>query len=474
VHYSAHFESEPDLLEKACNIGAEGIVSKLKESIYRTRRTHDWVKSKCGLEQEFIIGGYMPAKNNPKAIGALLLGYYKDGKLLYAGKVGTGYDQKTARQIFARLEPLKTARSPFEGKVEKGRRGYVWVRPDVLCEIAFWEWTADRHIRHASFKGLRDDKAPEQVHEEIPEETPTAESVTGKAKGKGKPFTVEGITITHPEREVFPGLGISKGDVAVYYAKAMPYMLPFATERLISLLRCTEGLGSECFFQRAPMKGGKGNVHGLTVDHKESKHNYLYIDSPAGIIELAQMGAMEFHGWQSRVPDINKPDQIIIDLDPAENIPFEAIRLAALDVRNRLKSSGLVSFPRLSGGKGIHITVPVYPEYAWDQVKAFTQDLARQMERDAPDAYISTMSKKKREGKIFVDYLRNDFSATAIIPFSLRARENAPIAVLVSWDELKNIDSAAQFNFSNISGRLNKRTEKLMDDFFNARQKLKL
>lgn len=303
---------------------------------------------------------------------------------------------------------------------------------------------------------------------------PSSKKSLTRIKYGGKTFTVEGITITHPEREVFPGSGISKGDVAVYYAKAMPYLLPFTTGRLISLLRCTRNVGGECFFQRAPMKGGNGNIHRLIVDHKGSRHNYFYIDNPSGIIELVQMGAVELHGWQSRISAINQPDQIIFDLDPAENIPFDAIKRAALDVRNRLKAAGLVSFPRLSGGKGIHIAVPIVPDHEWDQVKAFTQNLARQMERDAPEVYISTMSKKKREGKIFIDYLRNDFSATAIIPFSLRARANAPIATPVLWDKLKRVESAAQFNFLNIGGNLNKRMEKLVEEFFCIHQKLKL
>lgn len=487
VHFSPHFDSSPNLLEHACKIGAEGLVSKLKDSAYRGRRTHDWVKSKCGQEQEFVIGGFMPAKQHAKAVGALLLGYYKDNKLHYAGKVGTGFNQKSAREIYERLIKLQVDKSPFPGPVERGRRDYVWVKPQQLCEVAFWEWTPEKHIRHASFKGLREDKAPEEVREETPEKPPKgkvaaakkdASAAPGKAasgaqKKKGA-FTIEGIVITHPEREVYPGTGISKGDVATWYAKAMEYFLPFAENRLLSLMRCTETVDGECFFQRAPMKGGKGNVTGLTTTHKGNKHTYLYIDNPAGVIELVQMNAIEFHAWQSRASEIGKPDQIIFDLDPAEDVPFEAVKLAAQDVERRLKEWGLVSFPRLTGGKGIHIVAPIKPEHAWDKIKSFTHDVANAMQREVPEAYIANMSKQKRIGKIFIDYLRNDFSSTAIVPFSLRARKDAPIAVPLSWRDLTKMDSPANFSYANHDKILNAKTRKIIEEFLATKQSLKL
>lgn len=473
LHYSEHFEGGDDILDKACKVGAEGLVSKRKNSSYHGRRTHDWVKSKCGLEQEFIICGFMPAKNNAKAVGALLLGYYKGGKLVSAGKVGTGFTQEIVKDLYKRLIVLETAKSPFSEKMPKGRRDYVWVRPELICEISFWEWTPDGHIRHASFKGLREDKSPEEVREEKPE-TPPAAFGRKTVKTSKKDLIIEGIAITHPDREVYPGTGITKGDIACYYAEAMPYLMPFAEGRFLSLLRCTETIAGECFFQRAPMKGGKGNVSGLTTEYNGSKHTYLYTDSPAGIIELVQMGSIEFHAWQSRVKNIEKPDQIIFDLDPADNVPFEAVKLGALDVRNRLKTYGLESFPRVTGGKGIHIVAPIKPKYTWDEIKLFTQSIALEMQRSVPDAYIATMSKEKRKGKIFVDYLRNDYSATAIVPFSLRARPGAPVAVPLSWKELEKADSAAIFNLGNIKERLNSKVQKIIDEFFSERQNLKL
>lgn len=474
IHYSPHFESSPGLLEKACKIGAEGLVSKLKDSLYRGRRTHDWVKSKCGLEQEFVIGGFMPAKQHAKAVGALLLGYYRNHKLHYAGKVGTGFNQKTSREIYERLIALKTAKSPFPDAIERGRREYVWVKPEQLCEVAFWEWTPDKHIRHASFKALREDKAPGEVREEKPEAPPSTKRTASAPKKPKGTYTVEGIVISHPEREVYPGTGITKGDVASYYASAMDYLLPFAERRLLSLMRCTETVDGECFFQRAPMKGGKGNVSGVTTTHKGNKHTYLYVENAAGIIELVQMNTIEFHAWQSRTTDIGKPDQIIFDLDPAEDVPFEAVKLAAQDVRKRLQARGLESFPRLTGGKGIHVVAPIRPEHPWDLIKTFSHDLAIEMQRDVPDAYIANMSKQKRKGKIFVDYLRNDFSSTAIVPFSLRARKGAPTAVPTTWNALARIESPSQFRYDNHRKFLNAKTRQVVEEFLAFSQRLKL
>jgi bifunctional non-homologous end joining protein LigD len=467
VHYSEHFESTPHLLEKACKIGAEGIVSKNKNSLYRFRRTHDWVKSKCGQEQEFVIGGFMPSKDNPKAVGSLLLGYYKGDKFFYAGKVGTGFGVELSKKIYKRLNPLRIKNSPFDSPVEKSRRAHFWVKPEVLCEVSFWEWTADRHIRHASFKGLREDKAPEAVILETPE-APPQKSV------KKSNFTIEGVTITHPDREVFPNTGITKGDVAKYYAKAMPFILPFVEGRLISLLRCTDNIEGQCFFQRNPMRGMGHDIRGKTLSHKGNRHNYLYIEDAKGLLELVQMGTIEFHAWQSRVDNIGKPDQVIFDLDPGENVPFDAVKLAAEDIRRRLEKMELASFPRLSGGKGVHVAVPVKAQYSWDDVKTFAQKFAQRMERDTPEAYISKMTKAKRTGKIFIDYLRNDYSSTAIAPFSLRARAGAPVAVPLSWKELDKIDSAAAFNISNIDKKLTKTAEKSIQEFLDSRQNLKI
>ncbi|PSJ15969.1 DNA ligase D [Nitrosomonas supralitoralis] len=475
IHYSEHLESAPDLLEKACKIGAEGLVSKKKDSHYYGRRTKDWVKSKCGLEQEFVIGGFMPAKDYNKAIGALLLGYFKNKKFTYAGKVGTGFTQKLAEELYQKLITLKLDKSPFPDKVPRGVRQYIYVKPEKLCEISFMEWTPDGHIRHASFKGLREDKNPKAVVEEMPQTLKeVAKSLKPRKKAKAEQVSFNSVTISHPERIVYPNTTITKGDVAEYYAKVAPLMLPFIDGRLISLLRCTDGIGGECFFQRNAMKGVGDSVKSKTVTHKVNKHQYIYVENKVGIVQLAQMGTMEFHAWQSTLKDKGKPDQIIFDLDPDEGVPFEAVKLAAGDIRNRLKKIGLVSFPRLSGGKGVHVVAPIKPDHNWDEVKEFAREFSENMARDVPDAYVANMNKKKRTGKIFIDFYRNDFSSTAIVPFSLRARAGAPIAWPVTWTELKKYKKASAITLKNIDATLLKHAEKVSAEFLKTSQELKI
>lgn len=467
IHYSEHYESAPDLLPKACKVGAEGLISKRKDSIYHGRRTDDWVKSKCGLEQEFVIGGFMPASDNPKAVGAVLLGYYKRGKLLYAGKVGTGFTRQTAKDTYKKLITLQSDINPFPEKPPRGLRSYVFTEPKILCEVSFTEWTADGHIRHGSFKGIREDKNPKEVTEEVPQKVT---KVVRKTKKTDVEF--QGVQITHPDRQVFPGTGITKGSVAAYYDKMSLLILPFIKGRLISLLRCTNGIQGQCFFQRNPMRGMGDRVKGKKLTRKGSAHEYLYVDDTVGLMQLVQMGVIEFHAWQSSLAAAGKPDQVIFDLDPAEDVPFEAVKLAAEDIRARLKRLKLESFARVSGGKGIHVVVPIKPEYGWDEVKDFARKFAEQMARDVPAAYVANMSKAKRTGKIFIDFFRNDFSSTAIVPFSVRARPDAPLAWPLSWADLKKQGSAAAFKINAIKSADVRKAQKEIRRFMVVEQRL--
>jgi bifunctional non-homologous end joining protein LigD len=474
LHFSDHLESSPDLLEKACEIGAEGLVSKKKDSLYFGRRTNDWVKSKCGLEQEFVIGGFMPAKGHTKSIGALLLGYYKHERFTYAGKVGTGFSRKLAKDLYQRLIPLQIMKSPFQAKVGRGLREYIFVKPEILCEISFMEWTPDGHIRHASFKGLREDKNPKRVVEEVPK---PIEQVTKSLKPRStirEKVSYRGVNITHPERIVYPDAKISKGDVAEYCDRVALLMLPFVRSRLISLLRCTDGIGGECFFQRNPMKGMGDEVYSKPFTHKGKKHDYIYVQNEVGILQLVQMGTVEFHAWQSSLSHQGKPDQVIFDLDPDAGVPFEAVKLAALDVRNRLKQLSLVSFPRLSGGKGIHVVAPIKPEHGWEEIKEFSRGFAETMAREIPGAYVANMSKKRRTGKIFIDFFRNTFSSTAIVPFSLRARDGAPIAWPITWAELKKYKTSNAIRLNNLDAKVIQKAEKVSAAFLRISQTLQL
>ena len=417
----------------------------------------------------------MPAQNHTKAIGALLLGYYKNKEFTYAGKVGTGFSHQLAKDIYQRLIPLQIMKSPFREKVGRGRGDYVFVKPETLCEISFIEWTSDGHIRHPSFKGLREDKNPKRVVEEVPK--PIEQVTKARVTKNTKPRTTSkdgmsfrGVRITHPDRIVFPDTKITKGDVAEYYDRIESLMVPFVRSRLISLLRCTDGIGGECFFQRNPMQGMGDEIYSRSLTHKGKKHQYLYIQNEVGILQLVQMGTMEFHAWQSSISNQGKPDQIIFDLDPDAGVPFEAVKLAALDIRNRLKKLSLVAFPRLSGGKGIHVVAPIKPEHGWEEIEEFARGFAETMEREIPGAYVANMSKKKRSGKIFVDFFRNDFSATAIAPFSVRARDGAPVAWPITWADLKKYTKASAIQLNNIGSKMIQKAQKASEEFFSISQ----
>ncbi|MBS0155113.1 MAG: non-homologous end-joining DNA ligase, partial [Nitrospira sp.] len=267
---------------------------------------------------------------------------------------------------------------------------------------------------------------------------------------------------------------ITKGDVAEYYDRIASLMVPFVRSRLISLLRCTNGIGGECFFQRNPMQGMGDEVYAKGLTHKGKKHTYVYIQNEVGLLQLVQMGTMEFHAWQSSISNQGRPDQIIFDLDPDATVPFEAIKLAAQDIRNRLKKLGLLSFPRLSGGKGIHVVAPIKPEHGWEEVKEFARGFAETMAREIPEAYVANMSKKRRSGKIFVDFFRNDYSSTAIAPFSLRARDGAPIAWPITWTDLKNYKKASVIQLNNVDAKLIQKARKVSDEFLSTSQSLTL
>ena len=479
LHYSDHMESDEAMLPKVCELGGEGIISKRIEATYKFSRSKDWLKSKCGQEQEFVIGGFVPASDNPKAIGSLHLGFYRGGKLSHAGKVGTGFNNKTAKQIFDLLTPLARDTMPFEDNKPKGERNVVWVEPKTLCQVAFWEWTPDRHIRHASFKGLREDKKAADVVQELPDSMPEPAAGPKKpAKTKSKAgsddeaLVLDGIKITHPDRVMFPDSGVTKGELAQYYHDAMDYVMPLISGRPISVIRFPGDITGEAFFQRNPMKGVSEEVQAVTFNYKDVKRTYFYVDSANGLMSLVQMGAIEFHPWGVKASDVHHPDQLIFDLDPAEDVPFEAVKLSALDMNQRFTNMGLESFVRTTGGKGLHVIVPITPHIGWEEAKDWAREFCEQMVKDVPDAYIANMSKAKRPGKIFLDFFRNDYTATAVSAFVVRGRKGAPVAVPLDWSEVEGLDSAAHWNIRNIRERFTKRTRELIDAQRNCQQLL--
>ena len=322
----------------------------------------------------------------------------------------------------------------------------------LLCEVDFTEWTKDGQLRHPSFQGLREDKDADDVKKEKPVQSKIA-SPTPAAKKTGS-LVLHGITITHPDRVISETGHITKGDLAEYYAAVAPFMLPRISRHPLSLLRCPAGIDSQCFYQRNPGKGLGPDVHPFKFRHKGKKYEYLYIKDEKGLLEVVQMGSIEIHPWGASIDAIDCPDRLIFDLDPGPDVPFEAVKLAAQDLRQRLKRKGLESMLKCSGGKGLHVTVPLASKDEWPKVKSFAAAVANEMVESVPEAYVATMSKAKRAGKIFVDYFRNDYTATAIADYAVRARPGAPVALPLEWKELKTLKSASQFTMKDVLKRL--------------------
>jgi bifunctional non-homologous end joining protein LigD len=394
----------------------------------------------------------------------LYLGYRKDGALRYAGKVGTGFTMKSARDLVERFDQIEAAK-PVLTRAETTGVGagewsaVHWVKPVMLCEVSFTEWTEDGRIRHPSFQGLREDKDAAGVKQEKPMHI---EAVKGAgAKSKPESLVAAGITISNPDRVISEIGHVTKGELAEYHAAVAPFMLPRIARHPLSLLRCPTGIdGGGCFYQRNPGRGLGKDVQPFKFRHKGKDYEYLYIDDEKGLLEMIQMGAIEIHPWGAPVDAIDYPDRMIFDLDPAPDVPFEALKLAAQDVRQRLKKKGLESSLKCTGGKGLHVTVALAAlagKQKWPEVKQFAGDFADEMVAATPDAYVATMTKAKRTGKIFIDYFRNDYTATAIADYGVRARPGAPVAVPLSWDELKGLKAANAFTMKDVLRRLKNR-----------------
>lgn len=464
LHYSDHHSSDgTEMITNACQLGLEGIISKRADASYSGTRNRDWLKVKCIKRQEFVILGYTDSTAGSGLIGALHLGYYKGKKLHYAGKVGTGFTNASSRSTYKILSNLPKHSVP-DIVPRDAMRGSHWIEPDQLAEVSFAMWTDEGRIRHASFHALRSDKSAKDVTIEKPKPAPKA-----KTKSKTKSNDVLGVTISHPERIVFEPLGVTKLELAEYYALAAPAILKDIKNHPISLLRCPEGVSHECFFQRNPAAGMGDHIKPFPWTHKGKKHTYFYADDAEGIVEMIQMGAIELHTWGATIKNIDCPDRIIFDCDPDPSVPFEAVKLAAFDLRQRLKNIGLESFVKCTGGKGLHVRVPIAPVTPWEDVKAFARSLCEEMELDTPEAYVTKMTKSKRRGKIFLDFFRNDYTATAVADWAVRARDGAPVAVPIEWNELKELKAPNQFSIKDAVKRLKK---KMNDDRYTLKQRL--
>ena len=465
--------SGSEFYEQACAAGLEGIVSKRADASYRSGRNKAWLKIKCARGEEFVIGGYSRSDVRGKPFSSLLLGTFENGKLIYAGKVGTGFGAADLDGLAKRFKPLERAASPFVEVPATERKGAVWLDPKLVCEVAYTEWTRDGRLRHPSFKGLREDKQAREVHREAAkdEEAGMAKTTSATAKKSGDP-TFDGITLTNPDRVYYPDTGLTKLGVAQYYEAVAPFMLPYVVRRPISLVRCPEGIDKEHFFQRHAMKGMSKAIKEVPISGGESKKKYLYIDDESGLFGLVQIGALEIHDWGVALPKISQPDHMVFDLDPDEELDFSILKAAAMEVRDFLAELGLRTFLRATGGKGLHVVAPLTPKLGWDEVKGFAKAVADALATARPDRYTANMAKKVRTGRIFVDYLRNQRGGTAICNYSTRARKGATVAVPLRWDELKGLNTAAPYTAKTLPARLKALKRDPWEGFFSTRQSI--
>jgi bifunctional non-homologous end joining protein LigD len=460
IRLSEHLETDgAEIFRKACELGAEGLISKRSSSKYISGRTSEWLKLKCIREQEFVIGGFtLPSKGHAgiHGIGALLLGYYDDaGKLIYAGRTGTGFTQKTHAAIRTQLDTLRQEASPFATPPADARKGAIWIAPQLVAQVRFATWTSDNLVRQASFKGIREDKPASEVRRETPAvepkdtashrtKRPLEARATPKLSLAARPAKQAAlrpapVRLTHPAKILDPLSGLTKQQLADYYWAIAPHMLPYIAHRPLSLVRCPEGSSQPCFFQKHVNHMLPPGIESVPVPDKKTgkREPYITLSTAEALAGLAQIGVLEVHPWGSTNKDLEHPDSIIFDLDPDSAIEWSTLAGAALEVREQLKKLGLESFLKSTGGKGLHVVVPIKPQHDWPTIKDFAHQFVVQLERAKPSLYLTTMTKSARKNRIYLDYLRNERGSTAVAVFSPRARPGCPVSTPLNWTELK-------------------------------------
>jgi bifunctional non-homologous end joining protein LigD len=447
VKFSAHLEGEAsEVLEHACRLGLEGLIGKQAKAPYTAGRSRTWIKLKCRQRQDFVIGGYTPPKGSRSGFGALLVGVYEKSKLVYAGKVGTGFDDESLKKLLEVMKPLKSGTPAFSDPPRE--KGVTWIEPKLVAEVQFAERTDEGILRQASFMGLRKDLPPKQVGEER---------------------AVKPVHISSPERIVWPKLKFRKIDLARYVEAVAGSFIPHLENRPLSLVRCPDGAEGKCFYQRhLLMAKSPGNL--LTVKReRSSKGAYIYLNSLEGALSAVQNGAVEFHTWGAVVPDIKHPDRFTMDLDPDPDLPWKKLVEGTRMTRQLLDGLNLISFLKTTGGKGLHIVVPIEPKLEWDALKEFTRRIALFLEKANPALFTSNIKKDRRGGKIFVDYLRNSETASAVAALSPRARPEGGVSMPVAWDELTSKDLRKKFTVKNVPGILAHRQDPWAD-YWTTRQ----
>ncbi|HET9956405.1 MAG TPA: DNA ligase D [Polyangiaceae bacterium] len=493
IRFSEHMAgSGRAFFERACKLGLEGIISKRAVATYHSGRGRDWLKTKCLARQEFVIVGYTEPSGSRTHLGALLLGVRKEDELVYCGRVGTGFNAQSLAELHERLAPLAIAKPLRLGGVPKGAeaRGVHWVRPELVAEVAFTGFTQDGALRHPAFQGLRDDKLAGEVGLERPRPTrdllsnPATKKKSGERKSKkansagtNQPEPdahriAEGYPLSNADKILYPEQGITKRELLDYYALVAERMLPHVANRPLTLVRCPNGRGKACFFQKHPGPAVPEGLRSVAIREQEGKAPCSVIDDALGLFGLVQLGALEIHTWGSRADDFEHADLLVFDIDPDPALDFSAVIRCAHRLRQLFESAKLESFVKTTGGKGLHVCVPIEPKLEWDQIKAFTGSVAEALSKESPDLYVATVSKAKRQGKIFIDYLRNARGATFVAPYSTRARENAPVAVPLEWDELTPKFTPSTFTVRTLAKRLKHMARDPFERLISVQQRL--
>ena len=469
--------------QRACEAGLEGVISKSVDAPYRGGRGDSWRKLKCIDSDEFVIVGYTPGKGSRGALGSLLLAEPRGKAWRYVGRVGTGMDSAMLERLHDQLKVAKGKPELIDAPNAKQLRGAkpTWVQPGIVVEVEFRGRTGDDFLRQAAFKGLRPDKSLADLRDSDRGKEATAmasaKSPSKSAARKGSPRKQAAgepaINLTHPDRVLIEKPRVTKRALAEFYASIAEHLLPGVVGRPLSLVRCPDGAGNECFFQKHPMTGMPDAIGVGDARSAEGKQqDYVYVNDIEGVIGLVQMNVIEIHPWGSTIADLEHPDRLVFDLDPDTGVEWSRVRDAARLVRERLQAVGLESFLRTTGGKGLHVVVPLNPRPDWDTAKAFTQALARMLEHESPKDFVSVATKNRRKGRIFVDYLRNARGSTAVASYCLRARPGAGVATPLRWEELSRLKSGAQYTFSNLARRLKTSKQDPWQGFDEIRQAL--
>jgi bifunctional non-homologous end joining protein LigD len=470
LRHSSFIEAEgPLVFEKAAALGAEGIVSKRASSLYESRRSPNWIKTKTATREDFIIIGYKPSER--RQFSSLLVAAEEAQGLKYVGGVGTGYDMDELERTRELLHSLERSSRPPVAGLEKAPRKAHWVEPVLRAEVEFQGWTSDGQLRQARFLGWREDRWPrrnimptDKAAKRAPARASKPNPAVSRRSTRLPPVPA---TITHADRVIFPRSGFTKGDAASYYLAVANRIMPHLEGRPISFVRAPEGLSGETFFQRHQLPGMTSGIRRIPDPEGEHK-DFIAIESAEGVVTAAQFGVIELHGWGARLPRLDRPDRIVLDLDPDPAVKFVSVRDAAFELRELLEGIEMESFPLITGGKGVHVIIPLDASQTWDEITDFASGLARGLALADPDRFIATASKEKRKGKIYIDWLRNRLTASAILPWSLRAKPNASVAVPVSWTELKRLDRADAFDLTTAPARKDPWAAK----FFATRQRI--